>query len=836
MIKHNKLTQYISGLMAIVMLMTLLSVSGKVTKTQAAENLIKNGDFATMDYWIDENGEKIRQQGVRGVIKDVSTTLYNNDFSGVKPTTGWNLGTETETTSEVVELEGNDVLSLKVGTRQYDTYYGTSFEKGKKYTVSCRVLSKNKDASFRLYYSDNIGEREHKSVKANIWTDFSITIDCNGDITTPSIFFGIMNNSTEQIYIDDVKIVCDEKKTVQTYTEGIGNCNKEEDTNILVMDSYSKVTQQVVINKKKTYEYSFDIKKVDSKSDLKTGLTASENSFDEISASDTWKTVSGYFEATSDATEFGFTKSGTGLVLVRNVYLAEKSDDENNGDIITTRLNNLTDVKLLSGKIYDIVANYDYTKLPTEQYWTSNKNEMEEVNTMPKSVEINWNCKENANSYTVKLADNNKLNNAKEYTTNEKSITVNDLYAGTTYYYQVIATTSDKIIRSKLFRFTTADLTRTIFIDGVSNTRDIGGYQTSDGKRIRQGLVYRGGNLDNITQEGKNQFKALGIKTDLELRQAAKRGTESPVGSDINYITVDEKGAPQYRYDYGIDIWRTQNVDTENAKNALLNEIKTFTKKENYPIYVHCAIGRDRTGTICFLINALCGVEKNDLYKDYELSILSKVCHDGTTPDKLVNDHFYNMYEFINSFEGNNLAEKTEAYMKKLGISDEEIKTIRNIMIEDEKNNDSSDEGVIEDTEWIEKITPQQTTTKKQETTKKDGTTMKPVTTTANITTKKVVTTTQKTVLKNTKISSKPSKKLNAKKVKITFKKVSKAKKYTVQFSTKKNFKKILLSKKVKKTTVTISSNKLKNKKTLYVRVKAVGAVKWSAVKKIKIK
>ena len=76
----------------------------------------------------------------------------------------------------------------------------------------------------------------------------------------------------------------------------------------------------------------------------------------------------------------------------------------------------------------------------------------------------------------------------------------------------------------------------------------------------------------------------------------------------------------------------------------------------------------------------------------------------------------------------------------------------------------------------------------------------------------------------------------SAKKIKLTFKKVTGAKKYTVQFSTTNKFKKVLYTKTVKNTKVTIASNKLKNKKKLYVRVKAVGAKKWSKVVKVKIK
>ena len=96
--------------------------------------------------------------------------------------------------------------------------------------------------------------------------------------------------------------------------------------------------------------------------------------------------------------------------------------------------------------------------------------------------------------------------------------------------------------------------------------------------------------------------------------------------------------------------------------------------------------------------------------------------------------------------------------------------------------------------------------------------------------------TTKKTSLKSTKVTKKVSKKLSSKKVKLTFKKVKGAKKYDIQVSTSKKFKKVLYKKTVKKTKVTLSSKKLKGKKKLYVRVKAVGAKKWSKPVKIKIK
>lgn len=96
-------------------------------------------------------------------------------------------------------------------------------------------------------------------------------------------------------------------------------------------------------------------------------------------------------------------------------------------------------------------------------------------------------------------------------------------------------------------------------------------------------------------------------------------------------------------------------------------------------------------------------------------------------------------------------------------------------------------------------------------------------------------TTAAKKVLKRTTVR-KAYKKKASKKVKITFKRIKGAKKYTVQFSTTKKFKKILVRRTVKKVKITVTSKKLRNKKRLYVRVRAVGAKKWSKVKRVKIR
>lgn len=88
------------------------------------------------------------------------------------------------------------------------------------------------------------------------------------------------------------------------------------------------------------------------------------------------------------------------------------------------------------------------------------------------------------------------------------------------------------------------------------------------------------------------------------------------------------------------------------------------------------------------------------------------------------------------------------------------------------------------------------------------------------------------------------TKKKKSKNIKLKLKKVSGVTGYKLQISTTKKFKKILITKTVKKINFTVKNKKLKNRKKLYVRAKAYVKVgskkyysrKWSVVKKVKIK
>lgn len=252
-----------------------------------------------------------------------------------------------------------------------------------------------------------------------------------------------------------------------------------------------------------------------------------------------------------------------------------------------------------------------------------------------KEVTLSW--KQNGSSfYTVYLSENQAFEDA----TVEKvfgytpTLDLYNLLPGTTYYWKVKGTYSGD--ESAVGTFTTEESkVRTIYVDGVSNARDLGGYETTTGK-VNYGLLYRGGKLNGttsgeaITEEGKSEMlDSLKIKTEIDLRSTGDDGgqTENAIGGGVNYIKIP---LGQYANILDYETWssldkseKSGNFDANN-KNAIKQIFELLVDKNNYPIYFHCNAGADRTGTLALLINGLLGVDEQSLIKDYELTTISR--------------------------------------------------------------------------------------------------------------------------------------------------------------------------------------------------------------------
>ena len=269
----------------------------------------------------------------------------------------------------------------------------------------------------------------------------------------------------------------------------------------------------------------------------------------------------------------------------------------------------------------------------------------------------------------LRLSEDSAFADVQEYDLDKEktSVSIDNLKTGTTYYYQVE-------VAGKQYSgtFQTAASNRFISVPGVENLRDIGGYQTLDGKTIKQGLLIRGCELDGIKNE--DYFLAdedvaavqetFGFVYDLDLRspEIIEGDQPSRLGADVPHKFYD---APTYA-----QIFRSEYLD---SMRQIFTDLADPSK---YPMYLHCTWGRDRTGTIVLLLQGLLNVSEEDLMQEYRLT-------GYVTPSVATNNKMDALFLQLESYDGQTLQEKIISYLTTtVGVTQEQIASIQSIFLE----------------------------------------------------------------------------------------------------------------------------------------------------------
>lgn len=206
-----------------------------------------------------------------------------------------------------------------------------------------------------------------------------------------------------------------------------------------------------------------------------------------------------------------------------------------------------------------------------------------------------------------------------------------------------------------------------------SNGRDIGGWATADGKRVKQGKIYRSGQLEycsfkegsGIYQKMDMLYDVLGIRVDVDLRTVNNvnafadwtaewdTGSDnvckwSGIGPDVERFTIEwetlgkgpSTGNP-YVYDgkYGCQFpsysgfygsmtikYKENNVEKSYTQTANQNKIAVWAAfnriyqavvVDKEPVIFHCSHGKDRTGSLALVIHGLLGVSEANIKRDF---------------------------------------------------------------------------------------------------------------------------------------------------------------------------------------------------------------------------
>ena len=247
----------------------------------------------------------------------------------------------------------------------------------------------------------------------------------------------------------------------------------------------------------------------------------------------------------------------------------------------------------------------------------------------------------------------------------EETISFSNPYLGKNYY-QLIATFTDGTTDETPIRRFEVDSTypRNLTIAGMTNCRDIGGRETVDGGRIKQGLIFR--------TSGKNQNGSLTDATTEEMINHLKLKNEINLAGDSNSYNLKLAGTNLYEGSR-MDTSSTGGYShiSRNAE-AAKNFFNFVADENNYPLYYHCKIGTDRTGVCTILLQGLLGVSYEDIYQDYLFSNFGKIGEQRTIGDGNSHDIRKYMDDFM-GYSGEKFQNKVYNVLLGIGVAKETL-------------------------------------------------------------------------------------------------------------------------------------------------------------------
>jgi protein-tyrosine phosphatase len=161
-------------------------------------------------------------------------------------------------------------------------------------------------------------------------------------------------------------------------------------------------------------------------------------------------------------------------------------------------------------------------------------------------------------------------------------------------------------------------------VAGCCNLRDLGGYPTQDGGMTRWRTIYRADSLHALPLASQDVLVAAGVRTVIDLRSAEERAWEPSVvaaNPAVQYRPLPFYGAASpYDQPVATDLTALYVRDVDQYGAEIATILRSLLAPGTFPVIIHCALGKDRTGIIAALLLGIAGVAPAEIVADYALS------------------------------------------------------------------------------------------------------------------------------------------------------------------------------------------------------------------------
>ncbi len=169
-------------------------------------------------------------------------------------------------------------------------------------------------------------------------------------------------------------------------------------------------------------------------------------------------------------------------------------------------------------------------------------------------------------------------------------------------------------------------------LQGASNFRDIGGYRSADGRRVRCGQIFRSDHLAGLTSEDLARLASLGIGHSLDFRGAAEcAATPYDIpGVQRVALTIEPTVIARMQAlvaqgvvptaEETVELMRETYRDFVNRNANTYGRFMKHLLEQPTPQVFHCTAGKDRTGFAAALVLSALGVDRATIEHDYLLT------------------------------------------------------------------------------------------------------------------------------------------------------------------------------------------------------------------------